>query len=514
MTLTPVVLDDAGVSLRHRNQFILGPDLPREFDTWKRVRIGQRLTLAVNLDLGLTQVARNGRELTCIGYMIDPFNPPATEVEILDNLIDRAASREAVLERISRLGGRWVLLCDDGEALWLVNDALGHRQVYFTDDRFTGGIWCASQPRELASIVGAAMDKEAAGFLRDMQSINPMDPSGQRGRWWPGIGSPYAGIRHLTPNHYLDLQTKRQYRFWPKRPITPRSLESATQEGADILRGMMLGARARFDKMTLMITGGWDSRLVLTACRSFAADLSYVTLDYPKGNKSDVAVPARLLSRLGLKHEIARAGLNPSADFLQEYKYYVVMPNNYYAANAEALSPFFNRRRVAITGVAAGPLPGTYELPGLARHFIKRMTPEVLTRIRPEMENHPYAINAFSEWRDGLGDIHDHDPLDIFFWEQRTGNWHADYSAGYDLIWQDCIAPMNCRYLHEIFLGVDKRLREKPPAIFHQRLMRKLWPEVLNLDGQRPPIHHKIKVGLRKRRNDLKDGVRLIRALP
>jgi hypothetical protein len=130
------------------------------------------------------------------------------------------------------------------------------------------------------------------------------------------------------------------------------------------------------------------------------------------------------------------------------------------------------------------------------------------------MENHPYSVQAFDQWLDGVGEVYNYNLLDLFLWEQRTGNWHADYTMGYDLFWKDHVAPMNCRYLYELLSGVDKPLRVKPPAILHQKMMRILWPEVLDLaDQPQPPVKERIRVALRQRRNGLRQSAQLLRSL-
>lgn len=406
--------ENTAVSTRHRNQFVLGPTIPAGYETWPRATIGPTLTLAVHPSMDLTRRGENGRCATCIGYMLDPTRPQASDAGILDGLL-AAPTREALFDRLSGLGGRWVLIYEDGPDVILINDTLGHRQVYFTDDRHAGPIWCASRPRALADLLQLEPDPAAAAYLDHIIRHNPADVLLQRDHWWPGIGSPYPGVRHLTPNCYLDLNTKEQRRFWPVAPVVERSLDDAADEGAAILTGMILAAHERFDAMTLMITSGLDSRLVLAACRPVARRLGYVTLDYPKGDPVDVALPARLLPRLGLQHDIARAGLGVDGDFLDIYRANVIMPNDFYAANAEALAPFFRRRRLALNGVATGVFTGHYRLPGPAGRLIRQVTPELLVDLLREHKNHPFAVRAFAEWFDTLGDIHNHHLLDLFF---------------------------------------------------------------------------------------------------
>ncbi len=497
--------------LQLRNQFILGPHLPPEFDGWNRATIGSDLSLAVWSGLDLTQVSAGNRRATAIGFMLDPFNPQWTDEDILIDLIRDDRPREALLEDVSRLSGRWILIVEQGEDIWLVNDALGHRQVFFTDDRHPGGIWCASHPRLIAGMLGLEMDPEAKAFLDHVLELNSENPFNQRDRWFPGVGSPYAGVRHLTPNHVLDFNTQRQTRFFPNRPVVKRSLEEAVEEGSRILEGIMHSIAARFDDLTLMITSGLDSRMVLAAGRDIADRLRYVSIDYPKGIhkgigiKGDVVIPARLLPKLGLKHEIIHSSGEPSAEFKRMHEPYTVVSTNFHVSNAEAALPYFRRQTVAITGSASIAFTAYKRLPRPANLLIKEMTPELLTRLHSEMDDHPFAVRAFGEWLDGAADIYDYHVLDLFSWEQRTGTWNADWSNGFDLVWKDTVTPLNCRLLYATFMGVEEWQRRKPPGILHKAVIRNLWPETLDLDDSQHQLsRNSLRARLRRTWRDVK----------
>jgi hypothetical protein len=238
-----------------------------------------------------------------------------------------------------------------------------------------------------------------------------------------------------------------------------------------------------------LITSGLDSRLVLAASRSVAHRLRYMTIDYPlgigKGNglHGDVDVPARLLPKVGLKHEVVMSATEPNPEFREVYREYIIMPNDFHIANAEACLPFFNRQTLGMTGSASGPFIAYYRIPHLAHLFIHEITPQVLAHFNTELESHPFAIQALGDWLHHVGDIYDYHLLDLFFWEQRTSNWQSDWAAGFDYVWKDTLTPLNCRYLYDVFLGVAESQRQKPAAKVHRGIIRKLWPELLDLDN-------------------------------
>jgi asparagine synthetase B (glutamine-hydrolysing) len=105
------------------------------------------------------------------------------------------------------------LIVDDGRHIRLFHDAVGLRQVFYTDADHASDLWCASQPGMIAERLKLGMDPSASNFVNSF---------GQRNReyWWPGDSCPYKEIRHLPPNHYLNLETGLRCRYWPNTTVS------------------------------------------------------------------------------------------------------------------------------------------------------------------------------------------------------------------------------------------------------------------------------------------------------
>lgn len=466
-----------------RSQFILGPAFPRGYPNWNRIIIGDGLRLCTHPDLEVTSVSGPAGRVVCLGYMLNPDQPEETSHDIVDRLAAVAGSRAALLDSTSRLGGRWVLIVQDKHESYLLNDATGLREVYFTTRRHASGVWCASQPQVIAELFGFQVSGPAAEFLRTLHEANHRQRK-QRVRWWPGDGSPYCEIEHLLPNHYLSLSTGRVQRFWPIRECRKMALAAAVEEASQILRGTMASAAKRFDNdLVLMITGGMDSRVVLAASREIAGRLSYVTLAHNDNSDIDASNAAGILGELGLPHTIVPAHNTRLTDeFRAAYSRQCLALGEHTVANAQALLPYFQRSRVAVLGSVAEVAVNPYYLE-VVRPFIPA-TSHTGNGLRPdlakikEMEHSPYAERALQEWLDLVGNTHGYHVFDLFYWEQRVGNWLADWLLGYDLIWKDSVVPFNCRRLLEILLWVDASYRKKYDSRIHERLIERLWPAV------------------------------------
>jgi hypothetical protein len=243
------------ISLQYPNQFIIGPSHPDLPGDWTKVEISSTLRITVRQGLHVCNISRAGKGLLLIGYIIDPLNPTASDQDIIEELVGLVDAEHQFYKRCSALGGRWILIYSGKQGHRLVGDATGLRQVFYTDKNKCDELWLASQPRLLADLKGFRVDDKAAELI-DSHSFRTYTEFR-----WPGAGSPYSEVRHLLPNHCLDLTSGKCHRFWPDSPIATVQLEEAADKVSELLRGFMVGAAERFN-LAVSLTAGLDSRVV------------------------------------------------------------------------------------------------------------------------------------------------------------------------------------------------------------------------------------------------------------
>jgi hypothetical protein len=145
--------------LVYRSQFILGAPLLDTPPSWTRVAIRDGLELAAHPDLGVCRAEDGARTVTLLGFILDSEDPSATDHDIVQRLLAHTlAGARSVIERTAGLGGRWVLIVDDGTDLILFNDAVGFRQVFYTAPQRGAFSWCASQPAAIAEALNLRPD--------------------------------------------------------------------------------------------------------------------------------------------------------------------------------------------------------------------------------------------------------------------------------------------------------------------------------------------------------------------
>lgn len=455
------------------NQFLLGPAFVERLAHWQQLTVAGQLKLTAHPDLACTQVADAGRELTLIGHMLDPDAPDATNAAILRALLREFTDRDELIRATHRLGGRWLLIAAHGGEAFLFHDPMGLRQAFYTDPAETGSFWVVSQAGIAGEVLALAPDPLALDYM-DTQTFRRTSESR-----FPAAASTFRGLRHLLPNHWLDLRTGASRRYWPSQPLPALGGDEAADRLLALLAGQIRAAAVRFD-MALSLTAGIDSRLVLAAARDVAARLSIVTLRQGKmpDHHADIEVPSRLLARLGLPHEVIRAAATMTPEFSAEFKRNVYLAHDLYGHDAEAILRHFNRAKAVLTGSGAeiGRCPFRAKLPH-ADHV--RFTPQTLAWLEYG-STHPFLVHHFRDWLAEAGRQNHVKLLDLFEWEQDYGNWLAMTQLEFDIAWREIFTPYNCRALLTTMLGVDERLRRAPDYLLFRRAIAKAWPQLLS----------------------------------
>jgi hypothetical protein len=328
-----------------------------------------------------------------------------------------------------------------------------------------------SQPKLGADLLGLTVDKAAHKFMNSHVFRAESEYK------WIGTATLYSEIKHLFPNHYLDLHTGICHRFWPDRRLETLDLDEAVEKIAALLQGLLTAAAARFD-LAIPVTAGLDSRLVLAASRDIRKSVSYMSVRQTcaPDNSADVQVPARLLKNLGLEHHIVNAGVTTTPEFSKKFKQNVFLAHDHYGPDAEAILKRFLRQKVAVTG--SGAEVGRRYLSSKVFGNMK-MTPQLLAAFQ-DMSGNDFAILQCRKWLDEVRQIRDLniEVLDLFEWEEGC-NWLAMTQLEFDIAWRDIFTPYNCRQILTLMLSVDKKYREPPTFQLFTRLIARLWPEVL-----------------------------------
>jgi len=442
--------------LLYRRQFVLGPRILESLSSWRQKQIGADLFVQTHPDLAVTQVKDRDFQLTLLGYAIDPDNPDDTDTDILTKLISRINTAKDIFRETYRMGGRWILIVVDSTEIILFNDPCGQRQVIYTDSQFAEP-WCASQPGIIAEEFNLHIDKQAEKEFINVQCISPT-----REYWWPGDSTGFNEIKHLLPNHYLDVRTRTCHRFWPHDKINRLPLDEGAEKGSQLLKNIITSASNRYN-LGFTLTAGWDTRLLLAATREVARDVYYFTMIYGSLTEKscDLQVPKRLLGKLGLTHNTIQCPCNEDDEFKRIYKHNVFTAHERVWENiARGLYEHYPRDRVCIRGAISSQIVKPYSAYSTQMFANYKTEREVTAQSMAKhfhMETTPFILNHLEKWLSEakpVAENSDFNIVELFGWEQLTGKWQAMSQLESDIAF-DILVPYNCRALLETLLSVE-----------------------------------------------------------
>ncbi len=454
--------------LLYRRQYIYGPKV-EGFTSWQRFQLPNGHELAVHPDLEHTRVEGINHTLIMLGYMFDPGDPEADNAKVLRNLLGKYPDSHELISGLDHVSGRYVLFIFAADEELVLMDAAGMRQVFhFRDDN--GGLWLCAQPGLLQDKFNLSYSAEAQAFLDSPVIRASNEP------WWPGTSTPFEGVKHLLPNHLLDLKTGEVRRYWPREPLIRYSMHEGAEKTAGILRGIMAAANHRFN-LAMALTGGYDSRIVFAACKEILNDLHIFSMIYHKltPESSDIKMAAELAKFAGKPHQVFACNQPMDEDF--EYLYTHNLEKSYQSYGHIVYGRFQNldQSMVVVKSVVNEIARCFYYRTGIYPYEI---SVDLLCRLS-KLGVHPFTVRYFSEWlKDAItAEKLGYKILDLFYWENRNANWQAMSQLEFDLA-HDEFTPFNHRELLATMLGVDFRQRCMPKNTFQRELVRCSWSEL------------------------------------
>lgn len=199
---------------------------------------------------------------------------------------------------LSRLLPPFAAVAADEACLRVATDSMGFEHIFATTPEAGGGPALSSSALLAGEITGGALDRTAVA----VQSLLG---------WQLGEHTLFAGVSKLPAGGTAVWDASGLRVKAPTRTrVDPISMRDAVVEAAGILRTSLEAVLDDHPDAVLQLTGGMDSRLLLSAIPvSRRRGLHAMTLDVP--GKGDVAVARAIAGRYGIIHDVrGLAGLD------------------------------------------------------------------------------------------------------------------------------------------------------------------------------------------------------------
>ena len=457
--------------LEFRRQYLLSNTTIEKIDHWKHILIPckkQNLNLYYHPDLEITQVKDQDKSVVLIGYILDPFHPDLSNADIIGKMIHLGGLPD-VLKETENLSGRFAILyCNDGNTC-LFHDATGFREIYysFLNDQ----IFCGSTPNIINKYANFEFDRDVA--------INQFIHSGEykTSGFWIGTRTPFPQIFHLLPNFYLDLDKKEYYRYWPDENRKEVSLKEGAAMMAGILQGTMLALTKRYT-LYQALTSGWDTRVLFAASKDVRYQINFLVnkINHLTDKSADIRIPRRIAKKFNIKFEVIDfKGIQVDDQFRN-----TIYNNNIFARDTH-IRVFYDAYRKKQD--AAYWVTGTFgnEILRIAFPYRKKKISALDIARRFNYSNYSYAIDSIEAWLNDSAEAYlkyGYNPLNLFCWEQYTGNMENLGASEGDIIREE-IHPFNCRKLITTYISLNNKYRYKDYPLGHKMIIKVLWEELL-----------------------------------
>lgn len=462
----------------YRNQYLISNQIIEKhtiLDGWRKTSMKeQALQIYTHPNLEVHYACNEKTEIVLLGFILDAENPDFDNTAILNELL-KHTDFSSFLKATACLAGRYVLLYKDATTFNIFTDALGFREVYFHFRQ--GAIWIANQSHFLKNFI----DLEAQSTKNYLDFINSYVFKNLDSAFY-GDETPFHYTYHLLPNHYLDLLAHKAVRYFPIEDLPQIKMEDTLAWLAHKMKGILKSAKRRFS-LAIPLTAGWDSRLTAASSKDLKEEIQYFVNKYPSyDNKHpDILIPYRLSEKLQLNFQINDIANNQhyKQEEFQEFK--SVFQQNYTFHNPKYIPTHYLLYKkypdaTVVLSTGSEIVRDSYSI-----HLPNR---KVSNKLLAELEMHqktPYILEEMQKWLDNLADAQKLNIpfLDLYYWEQRVGNWGASNSTHADM-YRETLSLFNCRELLLKMLSIDRRYRHHYDCKLYKELMRKLWAEILS----------------------------------
>jgi len=432
----------------------------------------ENLNVHYSRSLPVSHAASSSTAALVLGYIFDPFDPKKDNDAISSTFLDCVNEKE-FMHKVQNYSGRYVVIFKTNGVALALSDALGHRQIYFHRDGQK--VFLTSSPKLFLHVEGIPPCINE----RKSHLISSKEFRANQNAWF-GAESIDDRLNKVLPNRFLDLKTlqvkRRLYCF-----DTEASVTDVRALCGSILQGGLAAAVKRYTVME-PLTSGYDSRALLAASKDFRDRIRYYTFRRPAmaADFADILVPQKLSKILGINYQTIST--EPLKDeFLRLYENEHIVPR--VLSKTQNIQYHFYHSRdkgnvLDVKGSGGGMLRLVYgRTPGAKQHGIDV---EMLVYFSGYPGN-DYVTEQIRKWLPEAKEYAHQYGLavqDLFYWEQRMGNWGADHGLEQDIALEE-FWPFNNATLLLNGLRVAELHKCWPKHSFFMELIRDLWPDVL-----------------------------------
>jgi len=462
-------------NLTFRRQYFISNTIVNIFPTWSCTQITSNSFLYTHPDLEISTFNIKSSTICVVGYCFYPSEGIHDNASTIASLVGTSETSDALIKSFSKACGRYVVFVKNQKEYCAFADPVSLRTVYYNKDH-TSIVTVASDINIFKHISPQTVTKElrtdAVNFYKHEFKLNG------DGNAWIGDETIYNNIYKLLPNTILDINRLNMSRYWPKKPIENNSTEYVADKAAEYLKAVLKQAKSR-QKLSIAITAGYDSRIMVAATYHFKDSIQYFIdkHEYMGVTHPDIVISQSIAKKLNLNFTVNNQTFSSSHVPLTFKNIYY---NNTFYAGEKRLSTvyfYYNKYNTYLNVCGVGEI-------GRTRFGQDRfpVSPERLS-YKYGYINSPYATKAVSKWYANVKIICKNmnlNPFTLFYWENDLGNWGSVGNCESDIAIEE-FNPFNSHYLLELLLSAPNADTKCTENKVFDLIIEKLCPQIADI---------------------------------
>ncbi len=455
------------------NQFILTKSLRSETVFQNNILSIGNYHFYYGQNLSMVKTENSFLKLIVVGELYDFRNPEWTNKQIVNQLLKNFQKIDEVLFKTYAISGEYVFFIFNKNSFEfkVFSDASAQFEIFYSiTDEENMIISSSHRLVNMFSPLKEDISTQAIEFYKSEAFLNR--------RSFVGYVTNYINLMRLKPNHYLNINTGEQERYFPNKKKLEYNLKETSKKCAKMIKGYIEAASKR-NKLLIPVTGGWDSRVLLASSKNITQNcVYYVFYNNKLSPKYDVTIPQKIFQKLNIPFYIFKNDLLTPAEEMeleQECFEEILFPRAQSCRNIKKILlkyPNYLNLNGNISEIARLEFDEIFNLNPHKIAFIEKY---------PFLE---YAFNHYKVWFEknhGLFRKMGYRTLDMLYWEENCGNWVAKYKSESRILGLKTFSPFNSRELLLSLYGLPKKYRRKQNPVVYKKMIEILWPEVLHV---------------------------------
>lgn len=418
----------------NRKQFLL-TKIKGEFAHLEEINKIGNYYLYIGIESEYCFITNQNMEFHLLGSIYDWEKPEYRNEQILEE-ISKGNKIQEILDKSNNYCGEYVFILKLSDEIFIFNDATSQKEVYY-DDTF---ICFGTQPKLLEQSVELLEheDNDAKKYYNSLIfKTNCL---------FVGNTTHKQNIFHLLPNHLLNITEKSVQRFFPTLTLDENTIKYTAKKCSIILKGYIKAISMRH-KLKMAVTGGYDSRILFLSslgvkCKYFVSRHSYMN-----NSHYDILIPKYLTNYYHKDFIVEDNEKIVKTIMNKAYINDIDFPRFLNVSNNDSHYCFINGN-----------------ISEIARNYFgyhKNATAEDLCFLLTK-SNLKFVIKQYQNWlkANSIFNKFGYNYLDMFYWEEKMGNWTAKAKTENYALNRDIASPFNSRSLLNLLLSTNRKYRD------------------------------------------------------